>query len=140
MQIVMIVSNLYFELIKLPEEVGANIQDIIGDPMEAFHRIIEKRKRHEMIEEIGKVCAQIHEYFGSVSGAKMQGVLKRILEYIDTHYMEEDLAMKDAADYAYISVSYLSLILKKEIGKTFIEYLTEVRIEKAKNCLLHTNM
>lgn len=140
MQIVMIVSNLYFELIKLPEEVGANIQDIIGDPMEAFHRIIEKRKRHEMIEEIGKVCAQIHEYFGSVSGAKMQGVLKRILEYIDTHYMEEDLAMKDAADYAYISVSYLSLILKKEIGKIFIEYLTEVRIEKAKNCLLHTNM
>lgn len=140
MQIVMIVSNLYFELIKLPDEVGGNIQEIIGEPMECFHRIIEKRRRHEMIEEVGRVCILIHEYFDSVSGAKLQGVLKRILEYIEKHYMEEDLAMKDVADYAYISVSYLSLILKKELGKTFIEYLTEVRIEKAKNYLLHTNM
>ncbi len=140
MQIVMIVSNLFFELIKLPEEVGGKTKDIIGDPMEYYHGIIEKRRRHEMIAEIGKVCMLIHDYFNSVSGAKMQGVLKRISEYIDTHYMEEDLAMKDVADYAYISVSYLSLILKKETGKTFIEYLTEVRIEKAKNYLLHTNM
>lgn len=54
--------------------------------------------------------------------------------------MEEDMAMKDVADYAYISISYLSLILKKEMGKTFIEYLTEVRIEKARKYLLHTNM
>lgn len=140
MQIVMIVSNVFFELIKLPEEVGGNIKEIIGDPMEYYHRIIEKRKRREMIGEIGKVCMLIHEYFVSVSGAKMQGVLKRISEYIETHYMEEDLAMKDVADYAYISVSYLSLILKKETGKTFIEYLTEVRIEKAKYYLIHTNL
>lgn len=140
MQIVMIVSNVFFELIKLPEEVGGKTKDIIGEPMDYYHSIIEKRKRHEMIAEIGKVCMLIHDYFDSVSGAKMQGVLKRISEYIETHYMEENLAMKDVADYAYISVSYLSLILKKEIGKTFIEYLTEVRIEKAKDYLIHTNM
>lgn len=140
MQIVMIVSNLYFELIKLPEEVGGKINEIIGDPMVYYHNIIEKRKRHEMVEEIEKVCMLIHEYFNSVSGAKMQGVLKRISEYIEMHFMEENLAIKDAADYAYISVSYLSIIVKKEMGKTFIEYLTEVRIEKAKHYLVHTNM
>lgn len=140
MQTVMIVSNLFFELIKLPKEVGGKIKEIIGEPMEYYRNIIEKRKRNEMVEEIGKVCLSIHNYFNSVSGAKMQGVLKRITEYIDAHYMEEDLAMKDVAEYAYISVSYLSLILKKETGKTFIEYLTEIRIERARHYLLHTNM
>lgn len=140
MQIIMIISNLYYELIKLPREMGGNIEDLIGEPIQYYQKIIQKRKRSEMVEQLKELCFIIHSFFENVSGGKMQGVIRFIHEYIEEHYSEEKLSMKDVADSAYISVSYLSIILKKETGKTFIEYLTEVRINKAKEFLKNSDM
>lgn len=140
MQLMMIINNIFFQLVKLPEETGGNINSIIDDPGKYYRRIIEKHRRTEMFEELKCLCLTIHEYFAGITGTKVQGILKRIEEYMEENYMEERLCMKDVAKYAYVSVTYLGIILKKETGKTFIEYLTEIRIEKAKQFLRETNM
>ncbi len=43
--------------------------------------------------------------------------------------------MADIAEYLNISESRISVIFKKETGQTLIQYLTQVRIEKAKKLL-----
>lgn len=58
-----------------------------------------------------------------------------IKKYIDNHYMKEDLSLNEVANKFDISSSYLGKLMKQEIGKTFIEYLTEIRIENAKKML-----
>ena len=44
------------------------------------------------------------------------------------------------ATHANISPCYFSVLFKKEVGSTFIEYLTNLRINKAKDLLAQGNL
>lgn len=52
-------------------------------------------------------------------------------KHIETYYYQEDLSLQNLADTIQISPTYLSRLLKNEIGVSFIEYLIQVRVEKA---------
>jgi two-component system response regulator YesN len=56
--------------------------------------------------------------------------------------MEEDISLNSVATVAGISSTYFSSMFSQEMGKTFTEYLTELRMNKAKELLqtqkLHT--
>lgn len=62
--------------------------------------------------------------------------LSKILRYIDIHY-NEDLSMEKMSDEINISSSYIYKIMKDSLNKSFIEYLTEKRLEKACELLEH---
>lgn len=140
MQLVLMITNLYGECIRLPEEVGAAAEEVLGDPGLYYKRILEQKKRNDMVEELGKACFLIHAYFEQVSGSRYQGIISRARQYVEEHYQEETLSVGDVAEYAHVSVSYLGMIFKNETGQTFIEYLTGMRMEKAKYFLKNTNM
>lgn len=53
-------------------------------------------------------------------------------KFIMENYKTSDLSIKDIADYVHLNVSYLSTHFKKVCGITINSYLTEFRIEKAK--------
>ena len=52
-------------------------------------------------------------------------------KYIDTYYYKEDLSLQEVANEHQISSTYLSKLLKRETGASFIDYLTQTRIKKA---------
>ena len=58
-------------------------------------------------------------------------VVRLAKEYIDNHYNKGDISLEKVAEGIPISPTYLSRLLKQEIGVSFIEYLTQVRIRKA---------
>jgi len=60
--------------------------------------------------------------------------------YIDSNYMQEELSLQEVSGKFDISSSYLGKLMKNEMRKTFIEYLTEVRMEKAKKMLDEENI
>ncbi|WP_411336796.1 helix-turn-helix transcriptional regulator [Ruminococcus gauvreauii] len=62
-------------------------------------------------------------------------IMKRVLEYISQNY-DKQLKLEEAAEQVYITPAYLGIIFKKETGKNFTAYLTDLRMEKAKELLL----
>jgi YesN/AraC family two-component response regulator len=56
-------------------------------------------------------------------------------EYIERNYSNKDLSCEEVCRVLYISQSYLSRLLKRHLGKTFVDTLTELRMEKAKQLL-----
>lgn len=59
--------------------------------------------------------------------------------YIKEHYADSQLSLMAVSNHANVSLSYFSQIFKEETGKTFVEYLTEVRMDKAKELLRSTD-
>ncbi|WP_256756640.1 response regulator [Cohnella sp. WQ 127256] len=66
--------------------------------------------------------------------------IHRAVEYIDTHYANEKMSLQDLCRHVLMSSSYFSLVFKQHTGETFIEYLTGVRITKAKELLHNTTL
>ncbi|MBP1966438.1 response regulator transcription factor [Paenibacillus aceris] len=66
---------------------------------------------------------------------KHQKAMDTIIAYIHEHYTEE-ISLEELADIVSISKNYLCYIFKKVTGETFNQYLTRVRIEKAKEMIL----
>ncbi|MBU2701418.1 two-component system response regulator YesN [Sporomusaceae bacterium BoRhaA] len=52
-------------------------------------------------------------------------------KYIEAHYDKENLSLQDLAASIQISPTYLSRLLKREIGLSFIDCLTHIRIKRA---------
>ena len=51
--------------------------------------------------------------------------------YIEENYSNPELCVKDLCDYLYVSPSYFSKTFKEETGKTFLEYLNDVRLKES---------
>lgn len=60
-------------------------------------------------------------------------------EYIEKNYHDSQFSLQNVADAVNVSASYLSHLFSQATGKTFIEYLTNTRINKAKELLKSTN-
>lgn len=59
----------------------------------------------------------------------------KAIEYIKRNFDKESLCIKDIADVIPLSVTRLSVIFKNEVGKTVLNYITDYRIQKAKQML-----
>ena len=65
--------------------------------------------------------------------------LKRALEYIDHNYTNENISLNEVASQVKVSANYLSATFSQAMGKTFVEYVTARRMEKAKKLLKTTD-
>lgn len=73
---------------------------------------------------------------GVDSHASFSFHVSRMLDCIENHY-QQDLSLETMADLTNLNPNYISQLFKKETGISFIQYLQEHRISKAKEILAH---
>ena len=64
--------------------------------------------------------------------------MNNIMKYVDENFTR-DISLQEVAEYANLSVGYLSNYFKTEAGMNFVEYITYRRMERAKELLVSTN-
>ena len=64
--------------------------------------------------------------------------LRDTISYIETHY-SENLTMTSTAAHFNLSTTYFCAQFKKKSGRSFVEYLNEYRVERAKELLATTD-
>jgi two-component system response regulator YesN len=64
--------------------------------------------------------------------------IRPAINYIDANY-NKPITLADVAKASHLSISRLAHIFKEQMGITIIDYLTSVRIERAKQLLLATD-
>lgn len=64
--------------------------------------------------------------------------LRRAQAYIEENYTRADLTLQDVAGHVALSNNHFSTVFSQEMGQTFTEYLTGVRLDKAKQLLIGT--
>jgi len=68
-----------------------------------------------------------------VAGAKAEGgLVQGALTYLESRYRDPDLSLEAVADHLRITPNYLSRLLKASSGRSFVNYLCHLRMEKAK--------
>ncbi|MCF7754051.1 response regulator [Paenibacillus xylanexedens] len=91
-----------------------------------------KRTACELIQE-----REILEMSGNPPeemGTSQNEHIKLLKAYIEQSYMK-DISLSDAAAYLNLHPVYLGQIFKRETGNTFVQYINQVRIGKAKEMM-----
>ena len=70
---------------------------------------------------------------------KENPLIKKVFGYIQEH-IAENFSLDDAASFAGVSSFYLSKLFKEETGETFINYVTDRRLEKGRIMLCETEL
>ena len=66
--------------------------------------------------------------------------IKVLLTYFDNHYHEECISLFEGAKVVHLCTGYLSALFTREVGIPSSKYLINLRIEKAKELLLTTDL
>lgn len=87
-----------------------------------------------------KLLSEVIDFRNQLSGKKYTEIIEKARNYIQNNYQNEDMSLQSVASNVNVSSNHFSAIFRKETGETFIEYLTNVRMEKAKELLICTSM
>lgn len=81
---------------------------------------------HETFPEVYRTLS---EEIGQMKGCS--SVVQSMKDVIEKHYRNAEFSLQDAAEELHLSPQHVSRLFHKEMGVTFIDYLTRVRIRRA---------
>ena len=113
---------------------GFQLKDVDLKKVCAFNSLQDFREK--MAELVSAICKQLSEFRDARSTELKAGVLN----YVNSHFMESGMGLEAVADEFGISANYLSRFFKQETGCTFIQYVTMIRMDRAKELLLNSDM
>lgn len=131
--------NVRFSVMSFLKEIGCDTRTLEQEDTEDV--LSESSKSLEnAIAYAEKIISQAIALRDQNSGNKNRSILKTAVDFIDSHYMEEDMSLNKAANAANVSANHFSALFSQNMGQTFIEYLTNLRMNKAKKYLRCTSM
>ena len=134
-----VILNVRFSVISFIKGLGCDTNEMESADTEEV--LAESGKNMESaIAYAKKMISQAIEIRDQNSGNKNRSILKTAVDFIDSHYMEEDISLNTVANVANVSANHFSALFSQNMGQTFIEYLTSLRMNKAKELLRCTGM
>ena len=134
-----VILNVRFSVISFIKGLGCDTNEMESADTEEV--LAESGKNMESaIAYAKKMISQAIEIRDQNSGNKNRSILKTAVDFIDSHYMEEDISLNTVANVANVSSNHFSALFSQNMGQTFIEYLTTLRMNKAKELLRCTGM
>lgn len=102
----------------------------------------EIRIRFLSITDIGEMFAFLNEQILNLKGFEIpesENMMEKALEYVKKHFCE-NITLADVSHYVALSPGYFSSLFKQYTGKKFVDYLSELRIDRARDLLLNSNI
>ncbi|MBP3359745.1 MAG: helix-turn-helix domain-containing protein [Clostridia bacterium] len=104
---------------------------------------VKAAEMHNFAESIEVICScyvRAAKSIGEYNKTEHEDIVDDVIRYIENNYMDYDISLKQIAGEVHVSYNYISEAIKKRVGTTFLNYLHEIRIEKAKQLLLTTEL
>ncbi len=120
-------------------EGGASLEKLFGLNFRFIEELSDIHQFDDLCHWLVKVLDVFLDTVFETRNIKNAKSLGDALSFIRENY-SRNLALENVAQQVYISPYYLSHLFKEELGITFVEYLTRVRMEAAKKLLKETTL
>ena len=126
--------ELYKHLCVLCDIFVENHRQATRESLVSFQAMEKQSTPEKIMAYSGVVLSDIEKYLTADQTGSSNRAILEVLSYIEEHYNEE-IGLSELADRVGMSTAYLSVLFKSEVGTSYVKYLTEFRIRKAKQFL-----
>ncbi|WP_337100152.1 response regulator [Paenibacillus sp. YIM B09110] len=117
------------------EESGHPVEDCFGDHFFPYNEIRKLDTAELTFDWLKELFRKSVIYNGKHRNTRSSKIAKSAKAYMEQHYADPGLQLEQIAAHVFINASYLRAVFKKEIGITVSDYLTQYRMQKAKELL-----
>lgn len=134
------VSSILLEMIKLLREAGGKPEDIFLSVSDTISVILNEADPDRMGMRLSETLITASEYRNRLEQLRPNSVVFKAKRYMEENYQNPALRLEDVANHVYINPSYFSSIFSRELKISFGDYLTMIRMEKAKELLRDSHL
>lgn len=130
-----VTTDMYFTAVSMLEGLGYENGELAkhcGEIRDINKVLSSVESNKEYLKKVLTTAIDLRE---AVSRKKYHSLLEEAKSYIQQHYDDVNISLNSVAASVNLSPNHFSSIFSQEMGKTFVEYLTSVRMEKAKELL-----
>ena len=119
---------------------GGNGENLASDVQEIENMLNEVESSEQIKAEMRRIFNTVLTFRNNQANKEHILVLQQAKAYLDKHFVDPELKMRSVAQMFNISPSHFSTIFRQEFGITFRDYLSKLRINRAKELLRTTNL
>ncbi|HZG58555.1 helix-turn-helix transcriptional regulator, partial [Paenibacillus sp.] len=135
----LVVIELFVQLARIARELGAS-RDRLFDPAFGDYESVMRVKTIEELRRLAeRKCEAVLDALGSLQEVRPNKVIEELKRIVQERYMD-NVSLRGVAQEIYMNPNYLGKLFKSNAGMSFNDYLLQVRMEKAKELLLHSDM
>ncbi len=129
-----IIYNIMLLSCKTINELGYNVFDIMGSDFNLYFDVGGINDLAQLEEWFLNFYFKVNEFINMKRSNRNESLIAKIKEYIDLNYYG-NITLTSISKSFVISPGYLSVLFNDYIGRKFIDYLSNLRIQKAKSLL-----
>lgn len=134
-----IIYNIMLLSCKTINELGYNVFEIMGNDFSLYFDVREINHLVQLEEWFLSFFHKVNEFINLKRKNRNEHLIARVKEYIDANY-SENITLNSMSRIFGISSGYLSVLFNDYLGQNFIDYLSNLRTQKAKRLLKNTNL
>ncbi len=119
-------------------EGGVDVNVMLEKNLTYANKVMQINNQEDLCAWISTALNEFIEMVYSSQDARKVSQIRPAINYIDANY-NKPITLADVAKASHLSISRLAHVFKEQMGITIIDYLTSVRIERAKQLLLATD-
>lgn len=128
--------TVYLKTVEFVETLGCSLDDFLTPEIRGRLKDTDPEVVKDNLRHILNMALEIRE---RESKKHYRDLLAQAMDFIDSHYCENNLSLNRVAKEVNISPCYFSAVFSQEVGQTFVEYLTAKRMEEARRLLKQTD-
>ena len=114
-------------------ETGLALNEVLPNNLvNIIDEIQSKRSIHEIEVWIARVFSDALEAAKRIKNSKTSALIEGVKKYIRENYHRDDITIDEIARNLYVNYAHLCFLFKRDTGLTINEYLTEFRMNRAK--------
>ncbi|MDR1598323.1 MAG: response regulator [Oscillospiraceae bacterium] len=94
----------------------------------------------EIIETARDLLTSALAYRDERAGSTQDAVIRKARAYIEANYHKPEITLNEVARHAGLSANHFCTVFSQNMGTTFLEYLTSLRMDKAKAFLRESDL
>lgn len=130
--------ELLSELMKIGRAYKLHPNQIFGEHAGSWQELYRMVTVDELEGWLQEVCTNLRHVFRHERRDSAARLTEQAKAYIEEHYKESDLSADSLCRCLNVSAAYFSTIFKREVGMSFVAYLTKIRLEHALELLRTT--